>query len=60
MFYNGRNQRFYDIVWLTDFPSLLIAVGKINSIPREMLSEAIYFIWKRKSVQSSIKRYYLE
>jgi hypothetical protein len=39
MFYDGRNQRFYDIVCLTDFPSLLIAVEKVKSIPREMLSE---------------------
>ncbi len=32
---NGRNQCFYDIVCLTDFPSLLIAVEKNNKLYSE-------------------------
>ncbi len=44
MFYKGRNDPFYDIAWDTDFVSLLIAVEKINSSPKERLSEVIYFI----------------
>jgi hypothetical protein len=44
MFYNDRNERFHDIVWVIDFSLVSIAVEKIKSTPRERLPEAIYFL----------------
>ena len=60
MFHNDENEHFYDIVLVTDFSLVSIAVEKIKSTLREKLPEAVYFIWKRKLIESSTKRHYLE
>ena len=43
MLYKGRNDRFYDIAWNSDFALLLIAVDKVNSNSRQKSWEAMYF-----------------
>jgi len=48
MFYNDRNERFYDIVCITDFSLVSIAVKKIKSTPRERLRE-LYVLHEEKA-----------
>ena len=47
MFYKGRNDRFYDIAWNADFASLLIAVEKIYSTPREIARSYLVYMKKK-------------
>ncbi len=46
---------FFKVTESTDFASLFIVVEKLNSSPKERLSEARYFIWKRKLIESPTK-----